>query len=718
MDEERRAVSKESIAALLSPRSFALVGATENSAWSQALIANLRNLGYGGRWHLVNPRYESQFGERCLPSVSAINEPVECAYVMTSTAIVPSVIDDCARAGVTSAVLLTADYKEAGPEGAAREAELIEQCARLGITIQGPNCLGYVNYRSGLGAYGLPVPGPLQPGSIGLLTQSGAMLLHLHRLAHLRAIGLSYVISSGNEAMLDATDFLGFLLDDPETRVLGALMEGIRRPAEFLSVAERSLEAGKPLVVLKVGSSPAGARSASAHTGALGVEDRVVDAVFRQYGVVRVESMEELVETCAILAEERLPRGRRTALLTASGGACGLLADRALETRLEVPDFEDRTKAALKEILPTFGTPQNPLDTTGLIVLDMTLLPRCLAAVGTDPGFDSVLICWDVPRDPGLSPERTEARLTMLADAVRACPLPCFITSYVTGEMTEYGRDAVRRNGLHFANGMPLAVKALDNAVGWIEAHAKSLAKSRAKSLAETNLRSAQDSISPLIRGTGTLSEVASKAFLEKHGIPATREVLVHGSVEAAQAFATLSSPVVIKVVSADLPHKTEAGAVRTGVTSAAEAALAHDAVLAAAHAYRPDLVIEGVLIAEQVVDGVELIAGAFSDPQFGPMVLVGAGGVLVELMQDVALRRAPITEDEGMEMLAELRSSAVLDGVRGRPPADRRAAARVLAALSRVAAGMGRGEVDINPLLVLPEGQGAVAADALVVFD
>jgi len=704
---ERHVVSRESVAALLNPASIALVGATENSAWSQALIANLRSLGYQGRWHLVNPRYESQFGEPCHPSVEAIGQPVDCAYVMTSNAIVPGVMEDCARAGVRSAVLLTADYAEAGPAGVLREAELIEQSRRLGMTIQGPNCLGYVNYRAGLGAYGLPLSGPLQAGPIGLLTQSGAMLLHLHRLAQSRAIGLSHIISSGNEAMLDATDFLGHLLDDAETRVLGALMEGIRRPAAFLSIAERALAAGKPLVVLKVGSSPAGARSASAHTGALAVADRVVDAVFRQYGVVRVESMEELIETCALLAQER-PRGRRTALLTASGGACGMLADRALETRLEIPDFEVRTKAALKEILPTFGTPQNPLDTTGLIVLDMTLLPRCLDAIGTDPGFDSVLICWDAPREPGLNPERTEARLKALADAVDACPLPCFITSYVTGELTEYGRESVRRHGLHFANGMPLAVKALDSAVGWVEARQRAT---------EAAGRPAVSPPAP-IEGSGTLSEVASKALLRGHGIPVTREVLAQDSAAAVAAFSTLSPPVVVKVVSAALPHKSEAGAVRVGVTSAAEVALAHDAVLAAARAFRPGLAVDGVLIAEQVVDGVELIAGAFCDPQFGPMVLVGAGGVLVEVMQDVALRRAPITEDEAMEMLTELRSSAVLDGVRGRPAADRRAAAQVLVALGRLALGMGRGEVDVNPLFVRPVGRGAVAADALVIFD
>ena len=697
-------VTAESITALLNPVSIALVGATENSAWSQALIANLRNLGYGGRWHLVNPRHQSQFGERVHPSVAAIGEPVDCAYVMTSTAIVPSVIEDCAAAGVHSAVLLTADYKEAGPAGALREVELIDQCRRLGITIQGPNCLGYVNYRAGLGAYALPVPGPLQPGAIGLLTQSGAMLLHLHRLAQLRAIGLSYIVSSGNEAMVDGNDFLEHFLEDPQTRVLGALMEGIRKPERFLSIAERALAAGKPLVVLKVGSSPAGARSASAHTGALAAEDRVVDAVFRQYGVVRVDSMEQLVETCALLAQARQPRGRRTALLTASGGACGLLADRALETRLEVPDFAEPTKAALREILPTFGTPQNPLDTTGLIVLDMTLLPRCLAAVGSDPGFDSVLICWDAPREPGLNPERTEARLAAVAEAVAACPLPCFITSYVSGEMTEYGRDAVRRNGLHFANGMPLAIKALDGAVGWLEACAKAGAPPRPVALS--------------VRGSGTLSEVASKDLLRSHGIAVTREVLVHSGTEAAAVFATLKPPVVVKVVSAGLPHKSEAGAVRTGISSAPETALAYDAVLAAALAYRPGLEIEGVLVAEQVRDGVELIAGAFTDPLFGPMVLVGAGGVLVEVMRDVAMRKAPITEDVAMEMLGELSFSRVLDGVRGRPAADRLAAARVLALLSRIAAGMGKGEIDINPLFVLPVGQGAVAADALVVFE
>jgi acyl-CoA synthetase (NDP forming) len=699
----------ESVDTILNPRSLALVGATENSAWSAALIANLSDHGFEGEIHLVNPRYETQFGRPCHPTVAAIGRPVDCAYVMTATAAVPAVIEDLAAARVGGAVLLTADYREVGPEGAERERALVDQCQQHGITVQGPNCLGFINYRRRIVAHALLVPPPLVAGRVGMVTQSGAMLMHIHRLAQHRAIGLSYVISSGNEAMLDASDFLDYLLDDEETLAVGALLESIRDPMRFLEVADRALRLGKPLVVLKVGGSPGGARSATAHTGALAVEDRVVDAVFRQKGIVRVGSLEELVETTGFLAGARLPEGRRVAMLTASGGACGILADLAAGTRLQVPDFGATTKAALEEILPGFGTPQNPLDTTGLIVQDMTLLPRSLEAIAADPSFDSILVVWDPPRDEGLSRDRTEARLAAAAAAVRDSRIPAFVCSYVASELTEYGREAVLRSGVHFSNGMALAVKALDAAVGYVEIRRRLLAKG------VQNLP-----IEPLdISGSGPQTEIASMRILARFGIPVPQERIAHSPLEAARLAREAGFPVVLKVVSPDVPHKTEAGAVRLQLLTEEEAATAYRDVMAAVRAYLPDARIEGMSVARQVFPIAELIAGTVSDPQFGPLLLVGLGGIFVEVLEDLSMRMAPVDFDDAVDMLSELRGRGVLEGARGLPRADLHAAAACLVRLSRLAASQHDRvqAVDINPLFVLADGDGVIAGDALVVL-
>jgi acyl-CoA synthetase (NDP forming) len=697
------------VEAMLNPSSLAVVGATESSAWSGALIGNLRSHGYEGHLHLVNPRHETQFGLPCHPSVSAIGEAVDCAYLMTGTDAVPGVIDDLAAAGVGSAVLLTAGYGETGAAGAVRERALVEQCERGGIVVQGPNCMGFVNYRRRVAAYALPVPDPLLPGRIGLLTQSGVMVLHLHRLAQNRAIGLSYLISSGNEAMLDANDFIDHLLDDPGTAVVGAILEGIRDPERFLAVAGRALQLGKPLVVLKVGSSPAGARSASAHTGALAVEDRVVDAVFRQLGVVRVGSLEELVETSALLAAGHLPEGRRVAILTASGGASGILADLAQDTRLEVPDFGPSTKAELAGILPGFGTPQNPLDTTGLIVQDMTLLPRSMAVIGADPRFESVLVVWDPPRDEGLSPERTESRLAAVAEAVRSSPIPAFVTSYVAGELTPFGRDTLLRHEIHFANGMTLAVKALDAAVGYVENRRRLLTKG----VPTPRIPLGQ------LPGKGALSERESLRLLARYGIPVPVERIARSPLEAARHAREAGFPAVVKVSSADIIHKTEVGAVRLQLLTPEEAATAYRDVLAAAHANAPDARVDGVLVTRQIFPVAELIAGVVADPQFGPLLLVGLGGIFVEVLDDFALRMPPIDFDDAVDMLSQLRGKAVLEGVRGMPRADLHAAAACLVRLGRVAVELGDrlAAIDVNPLFVLADGEGVLAGDALVIL-
>src|SRR5215472_5286302 len=459
-DGERRLEARGRLVSwFLDPASVALVGATERSLWSTILVGNFRTCGYRGQVHLVHPRNAEAFGQRCYPNLEAIPGGADHAYVMTGTGAAFDVIEDCGRAGVHHVTMLTSGFRETGPEGTALEARLVARCRELEIQVQGPNCLGFVNYHTRVPAFALVLSPPLEPGGIALLSQSGAMLLQFHRLGQARGIGLAYTVSIGNEAMLDAASFFDMLLDRPEVRVLGALLEGVRAPERFLAVADRALAAGKPLVVYKVGGGEVTSRSVAAHTGSLAGADEVVDAAFRQHGIVRVTSLEEMVETCALLAARGWPAGRRTAVITTSGGACGIIADQAAGSGVELPDFASETKRRLAELLPDFGTPQNPLDTTGVIVDQPGLLGACIDAVAGEGGYDALLINSDLPRDPGPNPQVTERRVVALAEALARAPILSAVASSSAMDPSPFGRELMARHGLHFSGGLGMGVR-------------------------------------------------------------------------------------------------------------------------------------------------------------------------------------------------------------------------------------------------------------------
>jgi len=693
----------------LEPQSVALVGATERSLWSTILVGNFRACGFGGQVHLVHPRNAEAFGQRCHPSLEAVPGPVDHAYVMTGTAAAFDVIEDCGRAGVRNVTMLTSGFRETGPEGAGLEARLVARCRELGIRLQGPNCLGFVNYHARVPAFGLVLAPPLEPGGIALLSQSGAMLLQFHRLSQARGIGLAHTVSIGNEAMLDAAAFFEELVDRPEVRVLGALLEGIRQPERFLAVADRALEAGKPVVVYKVGGGEVTSRSVAAHTGSLAGADAVVDAAFHQHGVVRVRSLEELVETCAMLAHG-WPSGPRTAVITTSGGACGMIADLAHRTRVEMPDFAPETKRRLSELLPVFGTPQNPLDTTGVIVDQPDLLAACIDAVAGQGGYDALLINSDAPRDAGPNPAAAERRLALLAEAMRAAPVFGALASSSALDPSPYSRDVMARHGLHFSAGLEMGVRALHHAIGYGQARARPRPRAAA----------GERTPPPLLDGwAGIVPELQAKRLLAEYGIHAPEERLAESAEEAAAIATDIGFPVVLKVQSPDIAHRSDVGGVRLDVRSADEVPHAWDEVVEAVRSHRPDARVDGLLVARQVEAVVELIAGVKRDDLFGPVVVAGAGGIFVEVLADVALRLPPLDEREAAAMLEELRVAPLLRGARGRPVADVAATAGVLMRLGELALDLGPrlSELDVNPLLVLPEGHGALAADALIVL-
>lgn len=661
-------------------------------------MANLQLFGYEGGVHLVHPRYESQFGRPCHPTVSAIEDGVDVAYVMTGTAAADAVLEDCAGKGVTGVVMLTAGFRETGAEGAEHEARLVARSRELGITLLGPNCLGFINYSASVPAYGLALSTVLPPGRIAIASQSGATLLHLHRLAYARATGLARLVSIGNEGMCTSADLLEAWLDDPEVAVLGALLEGFRDPPHFLQVAEKAMAAGKPLVVLKLGRSSVSGRAASAHTGSLAGEDRVADAALKQVGAVRVHSLEELLETCALLDRRGWPRGRRTAVITTSGGACSLVSDLAHDTRLDLADFAPQTKARLAQLLPDFGTPQNPLDTTGVIVNQPGLLAACVEAVAAEGSYDAFLVNTDPPRTEGLIAGAVEQRLNALADAVQRVPVFCALTSTAAVDLTDFGREALLRHGLYCSNGLELGVKAVDGAIRYGEARSRHRPP---PALAGRRLA--------LPSGAGALDEVRSRELLGTAGIDSVPARHVHDAAAAGDAADELGYPCVVKVVSAELTHKSDVGGVRLGLGTRV------DVERAALELLELHPSVDGVLIARQLDPVAELIAGVTRDEVFGPVLVVGLGGVFTETLSDVSIRLPPIDQDEARAMLSELRGFPVLQGARGRPPADLDAIADVLTGLGTFAleAGDRLQAVDINPLFALPDR--ALASDALV---
>jgi acyl-CoA synthetase (NDP forming) len=623
---------------------------------------------------------------------------------MTGTEAASEVVEDCGRKGVRSMVMLTAGFKEVGPEGAERELALVERCRELGITLLGPNCLGFVNYRERIPAYGLLLTGPFLAGGIAIASQSGGMLLPFHRLAMSRGIGLAVSVSIGNEGMCTASDFLADFVRRDDVKVVGALLEGIRDPAGFLRAAELALEAEKPLVILKVGRSQASHRATVAHTGSLAGADAAMDAVFRQHGIVRVDSPEELIETCALLATSGWPPGGRTAVVSTSGGASSLIPDLAIGTRVEIPDFAPSTKARLAAILPSFGHPQNPLDTTGVIVNQPKLLALCAEAVAAEHGFDVLLINTDAPRDPGANPAGIEERVASLAEVVHNATLFTAVSATTSNELTPFGMETLARHRLHFANGLALGVQALDNAIFYGQAIARRRpALSRRQRPAPTFLGD----------HTGVLAEPLAKRLLAAYGLTGPPERLTHSPEEAAAAAAAIGFPVVVKVVSSGIPHKTEVGGVKLGVRSPDEVREAYEQV---SHC-SPGARVEGVLVARQVFPVAELIVGVKQDDHFGPVLLLGLGGIFAEAIHDVSIRLPPIDEETANEMLSELRGVEVLRGARGRPVADLAAVSRALVGLSDLALDLGErlAELDVNPLFALPEG--ALAGDALVVL-
>lgn len=701
-------IRTEAMQALFAPRSIALVGATDKSGWSLSTFENLRTNGFRGPVHLVNPRTEVVHGRRAHRSLTDIGEAVDMAYVMVPTSAVLPVLREGAGLGIRSYVVLTAGFGETGPEGRRLEEEILAFARENQLTVLGPNGNGYINATEGTTPYGLPIPPPLISGPVGVVLQSGALASSILAFAQARNVGLSLLTSMGNETMVSVTDVIDYLVDDPATRVIALFLESVRRPQEFARAARRAARAGKPIVALKIGSSALASHTAQAHTGALVGDDAVVDAAFRQLGVVRVRSLEDLIITAGLLAQTGPVRGPRIAVVTPSGGACEVIADRAEQEGLELPPFATETVARLKEILPDFATVQNPLDVTGYVVVDRTLLSRALEVVADDPGVDAVMLLTDLPRLPPADLNLTLQHFAATAQRIRDARRPVIVAGNVLTDITEVGRQVQRETGFPYVvGGIEHAMTAIGAAVRW------------SRALGETDRTAPADKgVPPVVRGetTGLWTEHRASRLLTDNGVPVVPSTLAATEDEAVEAAAAFGYPVVLKAVAEGLGHKSDIGGVRLGLNGPEAVREAHGEVCATLR--DRGLTGVGTLVQPQRTGGVELLVGVVRDPAWGLTMAVALGGIWVEVLRDSVLRLLPVDTAGIRRALGELRGARLLQGARGTEPADLDRVAEVVARIGQLAGSLGPRleSLEVNPLLV--RGSEVEALDALITWN
>ncbi len=684
------------------PQAIAVIGASADPARIGGRPVRYLKQYFSGAVYPVNPSREEVQGLACYPSVTAIGQPADLALLCVPAAAVPENIAACAAAGIRAAVIVGSGFAEIGGEGARLQAEVLSLARRAGMRLLGPNCLGVMDFHSGAISsftivldYSAP-----EPGNVAIISQSGAFAAHAYALARQRGMGFSKWITTGNESDVDVANVIAYLADDPQTSVIMAYMEGCSDGARLRAALRRAHDAGKPLVAVKVGRSEAGARAALSHTAAISGADDVFDAVFRDYGVHRAHTIDEFFDVAYAASFQRLPAGGRMGIVTISGGIGGFMADRCMDRGLTLPRLPEPTARELAALLP-FVTPGNPLDVTAQIINDPSLLERALDALFASGAYDAAAVFLTT---------------VMYSDELREQFLRAF-----TKLRERYPQAVVALCML-----VPDDVRAKLAELGYIQIGEPSRAIDTIAALREIGASlarpaPAQPKIDPafqLALPQDHLGEHEAKALLAGVGLRFPAERLARDADEAAQFAAAIGFPVALKLASPDIAHKSDIGGVLLDIDAPEALRAGCQTILDNARRSAPNARIDGVLVAEMVTDGLELILGARVDATFGPIVMVGAGGVSVEYSKDVAIGLAPLTPEAALELALSLRMRPLLEGIRGRPAADLDALAQAVAKLSQVIAANAQTieSVEINPFILRAKGAGGVGVDALIV--
>jgi acetate---CoA ligase (ADP-forming) len=703
---------------LLSPDSVAIVGAAgDDHSLRGRLTHYLIEHGFPGPVYPVTRSQKEVLGRKAYAAIADLPEAPELAVILVPAAHVVAAIEQCAARGIPAAIVISSGFgEEEGEAAAARDTALRAIAKRTGMLIAGPNSEGLVNPLKPLVATFSPVfhdaTQPLLPqGSnarpIAVSCQSGALTFAFLSRGRDRQLRFTYQVSAGNQTVLEAHDYVDWVLDAGGADIFLCYLEGIRDTARFRAVADKAARQGKPLIVAKVGRSDAGRRAASSHTGALARAGLADDAIFRHHGIIRGEDLDHMVDVATAFAYCPLPKGNRVAIITGSGGSAVWMSDILSAHGLELPVIEDHLQERIMALLPSYGSAQNPIDATAQAIGEVGYAPL-VEIVAQSERIDTILL---------ISSMANENRAGKLAEEMAAIGAtidkPILLSTYTTASAAAIGTLAGA--GIPCYTSTPSCARAIRALVDYA-AFQERLARRSAEPPAPS---AAREDVARLLAGSGpVLTEIASKALLAHYGVPLPPEMLATSEAEAVVAAAKIGAAVALKVQSPDILHKTEAGAVMLNLSGDAAVRDGYRAVLTRARAAHPGATIDGVLVQAMARRGRDIILGVVSDPDFGPMLMVGLGGIHVEVLKDVAFAPVPLGTEETLALLDQLKGAALFDGVRGEPAADRAALARLMVALSRFAADHAEqvAEIDLNPVIVHPAGEGLTIVDALIV--
>jgi len=694
---------------LFAPDSIALIGASRDlEKIPGRLLSMLRKNGFPGKIFPINPNYGDIDGLKCYPAIADVRQPIDLAIVIIPARAVLGALEQCAAAGVKNAVIISSGFAEEGGDSAAMQDAIVALAKKTGMRISGPNAEGFYSQVQRVAATFSPTV-DVKPGApplvatirrIGIVAQSGGIGFAIYHRAKALGIALSYVISAGNESDLGAGEFFEFMVQDASTDVILLFIEGIRDVDRFIAAARRAAEIGKPVIVTKVGRSGAGERAAASHTASMAGWSAAYDAVFAKYGFIVSNDLDEAVTIAAVLTTNPMPKGDRVAVLTVSGGAGIWGADTVAMQGLQVPELSQSIQTEIRELLPSYGAAGNPIDVTAQGVHSGGL-QRSIDLLDVSDEVDAILVVLSLSSDTRMPFKQAE-----LKPVLSAQNKPIVFYSYTLP--SHFARTEFAASGAVVLSGLTHVGVAMRQMV--------QRAKFRLAPPAEVAALPPPDLSAHL--KSATPSEFDSKSLLRDAGIALPDEVLVSNRGELDAAIARAGFPLVMKIQSRDIPHKSEVGGVRVNIASKGEAFAAYQALLESAGRHRPDAAIQGVLVGPMAKKGVEIIVGTLLDATFGPMIMVGLGGVITELFKDVIYRPAPVSAAEASAMLAELKAAPLLNGFRGAVKTDIPALSQLIAQISVLAAQFVNeiSEIEINPVLVHPQGQGATIVDALVV--